>query len=229
MPRTLAAVQSSYIPWKGYFDLIRRSDEFILFDDVQFTKRDWRNRNRIKTKDGLLWLTIPVDSKGHYMQAIKDVRISEPGWNMRHWKTIAAAYARAAHFREYRDRFESAYARAVSPWLSEVNRLFIEEVCDVLGIRTPLRWSMEYTIVEGKSERLLSLCQQAGADTYLSGPSAGAYLDTAAFEAAGVSVQFMSYDGYKEYSQLFPPFEHQVSVLDVIFNEGAAAAALCTT
>ena len=96
--RRVAIVQSSYIPWKGYFDLIRAADEFILLDDVQFTKRDWRSRNRIKTKDGLHWLSIPVHTKGRYEQRILDATVSDPSWAVRHWQTIQGAYARAPHF-----------------------------------------------------------------------------------------------------------------------------------
>src|SRR5262245_18843047 len=91
--KSVAIVQSSYIPWKGYFDLIRAADEFILLDDVQFTKRDWRSRNRIKTKDGLHWLSIPVLTKGRYDQRISDTTIADASWSERHWHTIHNAYA----------------------------------------------------------------------------------------------------------------------------------------
>ena len=105
-------MQSSYIPWKGYFDLIRAADEFILLDDVQFTKRDWRSRNRIKTKDGLSWLTIPVHSKGRFEQRIMDTTISDPSWAERHWQTIQGAYARAPFFETYAPHVRALYEQA---------------------------------------------------------------------------------------------------------------------
>jgi hypothetical protein len=221
--QTVAIVQSSYIPWKGYFDLIRRADHFILYDDAQYTTRDWRNRNRIKTKDGLLWLSIPVEVKGRRTQLVRDARVADDGWPRRHWKTIAAAYSRAAHFETYRDAVEDLFGRATSPWLSEINRHFIEAICGWLGIATRLSWSSEFELVDGKSARLANLCLQAGASTYLSGPSARNYLDEALFEQSGLRVQFMDYTGYQEYPQVHPPFEHAVTALDLLFSVGPAA------
>jgi hypothetical protein len=228
LPRTakrVAIVQSSYIPWKGYFDLIRRSDEFILYDDVQYTKRDWRNRNRIKTANGPGWLSIPVDVKGKYLQAIKDTRVCDAGWNIRHLKTIAATYARAPYFRRYEAAVEDLFLGCVSLSLSEINFRFLSRICDILSITTQLTWSMDYsyTHVPGKNERLVELCRQAGATEYLSGPSARGYIDPNLFEAAGMRLTFMDYTGYPEYGQLHPPFDHYVSILDLLFNTGPAA------
>jgi len=221
--KTVAIVQSNYIPWKGYFELIARCDEFILFDDVQYTKRDWRNRNRIKTKDGVQWLSIPVNVSGRFFQAIKEVTIAERGWNTRHWRTIAANYAQAPHFARYRDRVEQLYGEAYDESLSAVNHRFIVGLCDLVGIRTCISRSMDYRVVDGKTERLVELCRQAGATRYLSGPSARAYIDPALFERAGIALEYVDYAGYQEYDQLFPPFDHAVSVLDVLFNVGPAA------
>jgi hypothetical protein len=221
--KTVAIVQSSYIPWKGYFELIARSDEFILFDDVQYTKRDWRSRNVIKTRNGLLWLTIPVNVTGRFFQPIKEVTVAERGWNIRHWKTIAANYARAPYFAEYRDRVEQLYCHATDELLSAINHRFIVGLCDLMGIEKRITWSMDYRVVDGKTERLVELCRQAGATRYLSGPSARVYIDPKLFDEAGIALEFVDYGGYKEYAQLFPPFEHGVSVLDVLFNVGPAA------
>jgi hypothetical protein len=222
-------VQSSYIPWKGYFDMMQRVDEFILYDDAQYTRRDWRNRNQIKTKDGLLWLTIPVEVKGRYDQPIKDVRISDVRWGDRHFKTIAAAYARAPYFHDYRDALEALYRGAASARLSDVNRRFLEGIANLLGIPTQLSWSMDSQLPQGRVERLIGLCQQAGATTYVSGPSARGYLDAAVFAAAGIELAYMDYTGYPEYAQLYPPFTHQVSVLDLLVNAGPAARACMTS
>ena len=219
----MATVQSNYIPWKGYFDLINRVDEFILYDDMQYTRRDWRNRNRIKTKDGLMWLSIPVNSKGSYFQKIKDVTISDSTWNVRHWKSIAHHYAGATYFKEYREIFKDLYLGSTETSLSQINYQFIKIICDILGIQTKISWSMDYRLIEGKTERLIDLCQQAGATEYISGPAAKEYLDEKLFSQAGLILQFMDYSGYPEYNQLFPPFEHGVSMLDLIFNTGPQA------
>ena len=221
--KKLAIVQSNYIPWKGYFDLIHSVDEFILFDDVQFTRRDWRNRNLIKTPRGLEWLTIPVAAKGQYHQKICDTQISEPGWGATHWRTIEHNYARAPYFELYRPLLEPLYAEG-EPSLSAVNRRFIGAICGILGITTRISWSMDYRpLKEGRTERLVDLCKRAGATEYLSGPSARDYIEPALFEAAGIGLRFYDYAGYPEYPQRFGKFEHGVSVLDLLFNTGPQA------
>jgi hypothetical protein len=221
--KRLAIVQSSYIPWKGYFDLIRGVDEFMLFDDAQFTKRDWRSRNRIKTPQGPLWLTIPVHTKGRYLQTIKETLISDPSWAEAHWKSIATHYARAPFFSTYREPLEALYRGCTEDRLSAVNRRFIEGLCDLLQIRTRLTWSMDYEVIPGKTERLVSLCQQAGATAYLSGPAARNYIEPDVFAAAGIALSYIDYSGYPEYPQLYPPFDHEVSVIDLLLNTGPDA------
>jgi len=228
LAKKVAIVQSSYIPWKGYFDLMNAADEFILFDDVQYTRRDWRNRNQIKTKDGPAWLTIPVKSTGNYLAPIKDIEVEDQRWRDKHWRTMAASYARAPHFGDYAPAIEKVY-RGTDTKLSLVNRSFLEVIADILGIETKLSWSMNYEVVEGKTERIVHLCKQAGATTYLSGPSARGYIDPALFEAAGVELVFFEYAGYPEYPQLFPPFKHDVSVIDLLFNEGPRATSRMLT
>jgi hypothetical protein len=224
--KAVAVVQSCYIPWKGYFDLINLVDEFILYDDRQYTRRDWRNRNRIKTPQGSQWLTIPVEVKGRYTQRIDETRISDPGWAELHWKTLTQNYSQAPFFDEYRDRFETLYRRADDPRLSAVNRAFLEDLCAILGIETPLSWSTDYEATGDKTERLVSLCRAAGATSYVSGPSARDYIDTSLFSEAGVELDYMDYSGYPEYRQLYPPFDHAVTVLDLIFNTGPEAPRL---
>lgn len=223
MSKTVAIVQSSYIPWKGYFDLIHFADEFILFDDVQYTPRDWRNRNRIKTVQGLAWLTVPVEIKGKRFQKIRDTLISEPGWNQRHWQTLRHSYAAAPYFSMYRPILEPLYLGLTETFLSRVNYTLIAALCKILGIETRLSWSMDYEIVEGKTERLVSLCRQADANVYLSGPSARGYLQEDLFAAAGIQVLYMDYADYPPYPQLYGAFEHSVSILDLIFNAGPDA------
>jgi WbqC-like protein family len=223
--KRVAIVQSSYIPWKGYFDLIRHVDEFILFDDVQFTKRDWRNRNRIKTPRGPLWLSIPVQVKGRYLQAIKDTVVSDPAWSRMHWQTIRSNYAKAPFFPQFKDALEDLFLGCDHASLSEVNYRFTAGLCRMLGIGTRLSWSMSYVVSPGKTERLVSLCRQAGATQYVSGPAARSYIDPVRFEEAGITLSFFDYAGYPEYRQLYPPFDHFVSVIDLILHTGADAPA----
>ncbi len=223
MSKKVAIVQSNYIPWKGYFDLINRVDEFILFDDVQYTRRDWRNRNKIKTPAGPIWLTIPVKVKGKYHQKIRETIISDQAWNQKHWKTIAQNYCLAPHFQKYHDVFEGLYLTSDEDHLSRINARFIRALCRILGIDTTVSWSMDYEVIGGRNEQLLSLCRQAGATEYISGPNAQGYLDEKLFKEAGITVSFIDYSGYPEYRQLFPPFEHAVSIIDLIFNEGPRA------
>jgi len=223
MPRRrIAIVQSSYIPWKGYFDLIRSVDAFLLLDNVQFTRRDWRSRNRIKTRHGTAWLSIPVLTRGRYTQLIQDTTTSDPGWGRRHWQTIQANYAKAPYFDRYADRLSALYAES-STRLSEINHAFITAICDSLGITTPITWSSAFETRDTPTERLIDLCRAVGGTEYLSGPSARDYLDVAAFEDAGIAVQFADYSGYPEYPQPYGPFEHYVSVLDLLFCTGPRA------
>jgi WbqC-like protein family. len=223
--KTVAIVQSCYIPWKGYFDLINLADEFVLYDDRQFTRRDWRNRNRIKTAQGTRWLTIPVEAKGRYHQRIDETVINDPAWAVRHWETLTHSYGRAPCFAWSRERFEALYRGMTEPHLSRVNRRFIEAVCEVLGISTRLSWSTDYEVdaESTPTERLVALCVAAEATRYLTGPSAQSYLDESLFSAAGIEVVFMDYSGYPEYDQLHPPFEHAVTILDLIFHTGPEA------
>ena len=223
MSKTIAVVQSNYIPWRGYFDLINSVDEFILYDDVQYTIRDWRNRNIIKTQNGPRWLTIPVEVKGKYFQKIKDTVISDTTWGRKHWASIIRNYSRAKYFLMYRELFKDLYLRSEDKLLSQINYRFIVAICQILGIRTTISRSMDYNLVGDKTERLVHLCKQAGATAYLSGPSAKAYLDEDVFRNDGIAVAYIDYSGYPEYRQLYPPFEPSVTIIDLIFNEGPSA------
>jgi hypothetical protein len=221
--KRVAIVQSNYIPWKGYFDLIKSVDEFILFDDVQYTVRDWRNRNKIKTTQGVIWLTIPIEVKGRFYQKIREARVSDLSWQTKHWKSITQAYGKARYFAQYRERVEDLYRDSSAQYLSEINYTFLSTLCPLLGIHTPITWSSDYDLPPGKTERLVALCQQAGATEYVSGPAAKSYLDETLFAKERIGVQWMDYSDYPEYHQLFPPFEHAVSVIDLLFNEGPNA------
>lgn len=220
--KKIAILQSNYIPWKGYFDLINIVDEFILYDEVQYTKNDWRNRNNIKTSQGIQWLTIPVRQES-LEQKIEETKITDKKWNVKHWRTISQNYSKAKYFKEYKDIFEELYLTSDDEYLSQINYKFIVAVNKILGIDTKILWSNEYELSGGQTERLINLCKQANATHYLSGPAAKDYFDEDLAKKENIKVEWMDYSGYKEYEQQHPPFEHGVSILDLIFNEGSNA------
>jgi hypothetical protein len=222
--RRAGIIQSNYIPWKGYFDFIDSVDEFVILDDVQYTRRDWRNRNVIKTPQGLKWLTIPVDVSGRYNQTIRETRISASKWVREHLATLQHVYARAPFFEEewawLRPLYESCEG---IEHLSEVNEAFLHAICKRLEITTPLRRSSEFDAPPGKNERLIAICRRMGASEYLSGPAARAYMDEDLWLRSGVRVRYKSYGGYPEYPQMYGEFEHGVSIIDLLFCTGPDA------
>ena len=221
--KKVAILQSNYIPWKGYFDLINMVDEFILYDDVQYTRRDWRNRNKIKTPTGSKWITIPIDVKGKYYQLLKDTKISNQQWNHDHWRNVVHNYSKAKYFNYSKNIFEKLYLDSNETLLNEINHRFMVAICEILGIKTKISWSMDYNLVEGKTEKLVDLCKQTGADEYISGPAAKDYIDEDMFKKERIKLSYIDYFGYPEYEQLYPPFDHSVSIIDLIFNEGPDA------
>ncbi len=222
--KTLVILQSSYIPWKGYFDLISRCDEFVFYDDTQFTRRDWRSRNRIKTAQGVKWLTVPVNSKGRYDQLINEVKVSDPLWAEQHWETIRHAYRQAPCFAEQEGWLRALYETVGRyEYLSRINFEMTIAISTFLGIRTKFSRSGSYPGTGRKTRRLIDICLECGATAYLSGPSAREYLETAAFSESGIELHFMTYEGYPLYSQLHGPVVHEVSIIDAIFNVGADA------
>lgn len=221
--KRIAILQSNYIPWKGYFDLINMVDEFILYDDMQYTKRDWRNRNKIQTSQGLKWLSIPVEVKGKYFQKINETKAAETDWGKKHWSMIKENYSKAPYFKEYKDIFEELYLNCDEEYLSQINYKFIIAINEILGIKTKIRWSSEFDLVDGQTEKLLGICQDCNADIYLSGPAAKDYFNEDLASIKKIKVEWMDYSDYQEYKQLNLPFEHGVSILDLIFNEGSNA------
>jgi len=220
--KSAVILQSNYIPWKGYFDLMHDADEFILYDDRQYTRQDWRNRNQVKGESGPQWLTIPVI--GRFGQRIDETAIADPGWAASHWARLAQLYRRAPYFRTYADRIEAMYrAAADESMLSLVNRLFLEGIGSLLGLTTHLRWSSEFLVSGGRTSALISLCKAIDARRYVSGPAARDYIEAEEFGRAGIDLSFKSYAGYPEYPQLHPPFVHGVTVLDLLFNVGPDA------
>lgn len=223
MSKKVLITQSNYIPWKGYFDAINQADEFILFDEVQYTRRDWRNRNLIKTANGVRWLTIPVATKGNFKQNINETRVSVPNWCSKHWDTIRANYVRAPFFKLFAEEIESLYLDNTEELLSRINEKFVVTLNGILGINTKMTRCEDYGVSAGKTDRLIDLCLKSGASEYLTGPAAKAYLNESQFAEAGITVHWLDYTGYPQYPQMHDPFEHGVSILDLIFNTGPSA------
>jgi hypothetical protein len=219
----ICIIQSCYIPWKGFFDLIGRCDEYVIFDRMQYVKRHWHNRNRIKTANGVEWLTIPVVTKGRFEQPIDEVQIEKP-WAEKHWRAVELAYKRAPFFEHFAPTLKQWYEQADREiLLTNVNELFLRNVAGLLGITTRIVRDSAYPAAGAKTTRLLGIARAAGADRYLSGPSARDYLDEAELASAGIATEWMSYQGYPEYNQLHGGFEHAVSILDLLFNTGHEA------
>ncbi|CAM4042905.1 WbqC family protein [Flavobacterium antarcticum] len=221
--RKVVITQSNYIPWKGYFDSIAVADDFVIYDDMQYTKRDWRNRNLIQTFSGTKWLTIPVEVKGKFFQKINETKVSDNNWNREHWNLIQQNYKKAPHFKEYKDFFEELYLNTKSIYLTEINIRFIKAICELLEINTKFHFSSDFVLEEDRTVRLVNICKKLDATDYYSGPAAKAYMDEAAFQKQNININYFDYSNYPEYNQLHEPFDHAVSILDLIFNEGTNA------
>jgi len=221
--KKIAINQSNYIPWKGYFDMIGLVDEFVLYDDVQYTRRDWRNRNLIKTPRGVSWVSIPITWRSG--QSIRDAMVSDRKWVERHWSLLKENYRAAPFFELYESTFEELYRKELGGEASLVciNATMIRVVAKMLSIQTPLVSSAEFDLLDGRTEGLVQICQERGATTYVSGPRAKDYLDCSQFHKAGISIEWMDYTGYPTYHQMHSPFVHCVTILDLIFNEGPRA------
>jgi hypothetical protein len=219
-------LQPSYIPWRGVFDQIQRADLFIFYDDVQYDKRGWRNRNQIKTARGKQWLTIPVHSRGAQTRNIpvNQIRIAwDDPWNEIHFKSISQAYSRAPHFDDYRPLLETFYQRRDEFLADFTIELTIALARELGNVHTRFMRSSEIAGINGqKTDRLIQILQAVGATHYISGPSARDYIEDVKFQQASITLEYMQYH-YPEYPQLYPPFDPYVSVLDLLFMTGSEA------
>lgn len=216
--KKIALLQSNYIPWKGYFDIIKSVDIFVIYDDVQFTKNDWRNRNQIITKEGLSWITIPV--KHNFLnQKISETYTVNDIWKKKHINTLTVNYGRAPFFKTYKEELFYLYSICDNN-LSNINFLFIKYICKCLDINTEIIYSKDLDLVGNRSEKIIDACIKLGATSYFTGPSANNYLDSSLFENNNVSVEWMDYSRYLPYKQLSNDFTHFVSILDLLFMEG---------
>lgn len=220
--KKVAILQSNYIPWKGYFDIIARADVFVVYDAAQYTKRDWRNRNKIKTSTGTQWLTVPIKTKGRKFQKIHEAEVQDTFWVDKHLKSFEINYKKAKYYDQTMDWVKPLYHELKEQkYVSVINKRLIDAVCSRLAISTKTLDAKDFQIEGNKSQALLSILQQLGeVSHYLSGPAAKDYLEEDLLEHHGIKVEWMDYSGYPEYSQLYPPFVHDVSVMDLLFNEG---------
>jgi hypothetical protein len=217
-------LQPSYIPWRGYFHQIALADVFVFYDDVQYDARGWRNRNKIKTPSGSRWITVPVHSKGSQTEhiPINQIRIdwTKP-WNDEHWATLKHNYAKAPFFSQFADILQDLYSRKPEK-LMDLTIPFTKIIAEILGFHPTFLLSSQLQASGSKTDHLISILKILGADHYISGPSASDYIDPEQFHNAGITLEYMQYN-YPDYPQLYPPFDGQVSILDLLFMTGSAA------
>jgi hypothetical protein len=212
----VGVIQSNYIPWRGYFDFISSVDRFVIYDDVQYSKGSWRNRNQLRYPDGLKWITLPV--KVNLGMNINEVKLKDDSWRKSHKDQLKASLGKTPHFKDVMAIWEQA-SEINSEYLTEINISFIKTICTYLGIKTEIVRSEPYQLSGTKTERLMELFTKLGATKYLSGPAAESYLDLDLFRKNNIDLYYKAYD-YKPYAQQFPGFEPAVTVLDLIANLG---------
>lgn len=218
----VAIIQSNYLPWKGYFDIINSVDLFMFYDDVQYTWRDWRNRNLVKMSQKLKWLTVPVGSRTDRL--ICEVSIDDSSWQKKHYRLVNDCYAKARYFADFKPFLEEVYLQRTWANLSALNQFLIRKIAsEFLGIKTSFADSREYAVTGKGEERLVQLLKKVGATDYLSGPSARSYLREGTMVSNGIRLHWQGYEGYPEYEQFYPPFEHRVTILDLLFHTGPEA------
>jgi len=199
-------------------------DEVIFLDHVQYTKRDWRNRNVIKTKDGLRWLSIPIMVRNKFQQNINEAIIADNEWAIKHWKTILQNYKKAKCFNEIKDVLEELYLNQQHKFLSEINHQFIVRINEFLNIQTKIIKDNLTQFDSDKTNRLIEICKYQNANKYICGPASKNYLIEQKFIDNNIQLEYLNYSGYKEYSQLYGKFVHEVSIIDLLFNEGCNAS-----
>ena len=224
--KKIAILQPNYIPWKGVFDLISRVDAFVFYDDVQYTAKDWRSRNRIRTAHGDIWLTVPVLSKGLRDQRICDAVIDpHSNWQDKHYKAFKANYQKAKYFKDYEYLLEEIYLTRRWAKISDLDIFATKLIAGAMGITAEWHRSSDLGQSGSKDgEKAINLCKLLGCDYFINGPSARTFMDTSLFLENGIELDYISYC-YPEYEQLHQPFVHEVTVLDVIFNCGPDARA----
>jgi hypothetical protein len=216
----IGILQPGYLPWLGFFEQIYRSDVFVIYDDVQYDKHGWRNRNRIKASNGIQWLTVPVIVSNENDSLIKDVRIdNKKNWRRKHLLSIKQNYSAARFFKEYLPLFEEAYSKEWE-YLVDIDVYFISKICEILGMADKkIVRSSDLNITGGRIERLINICKLFNADTFYEGASGRNYINEADFAVHGIKVEFQDYR-HPVYKQLYGEFVPYLSIIDLIFNHG---------
>lgn len=212
--------QSNYIPWKGYFSAMREATHLVLYDDMQYTKRDWRNRNMLITPNGPKWLSIPINVKGKYHQKINETQVSDNNWGHNHWNFIKNNYIKSPYFKEYQHHFIDLYLNPPSSYLSDINLDFIKKIITLLEIDIKIIPSKEFNLKGDKTEKLVNVCKELNAEKYYTGPAAKNYMDESLFINNNIEIEYYNSSGYPEYKQQWDGFDHAVSILDMFFNLG---------
>lgn len=221
MNKTIAILQSNYIPWKGYFSIIGKSDVFVFYDSVQFTKNDWRNRNQIQTSNGLLWLSVPVGQK--ISRKINEVQITEDGWQKKHYKTIKLNYQKAPYFKDYDGFLQTVFLEKKWDKLSDLNQYLIKTISkEFLNFETEFIDDTALSFSGDPTEKLLQIVKSLNGTRYLSGPAAKDYLDESRFINNGIQLEYIKYE-FPIYRSTFSEFTHYVSVLDLLFHCGSSS------
>lgn len=216
-----AIIQSNYVPWIGYFNIISISDNFVFYDEMQYTKRDWRNRNYIKTPEGKKLLSIPVNTKGKYIEKINNITIADINWGEKHFKTLERNYKKSKYFEEVHSLLSEIYLDKSLKYLSEINKRLIRKISDYLNLKTNFYNSSEYILSGGKNENLIKICKDLNTKTYISGPFGRNYIDDKKFNRQNINVQFFDYPVYPEYNQLWnSKFLPNLSIIDCLYNCG---------
>jgi WbqC-like protein family len=224
---TVVVLQPGYLPWLGFFDQMRRADVFVYYDDVQYDTHGWRNRNRIKTQHGPLWLTVPVRHSGLSKPRILDVAIdTRTSWAKKHVTSIRQAYAAAPFAKQYVPALEELLLR---PWerLVDLDLAVAGLMAEWLGLRTRVERASALGIEGGQNERLVNICRHFGATNYLTGSAARDYLDVPLFARSGVEVEWQDFV-HPVYPQLHGDFVPYLSAVDLVFNRGDKSGAMLT-
>jgi hypothetical protein len=223
----LVILQPGYLPWLGFFDQMYQSDIFLIYDDVQYDKHGWRNRNRIKTAQGVQWLTLPVLTKGQSKPLIKEVLVNnQTDWRKAHLKTIEQSYSRAPYFNDYFGLFEEIYTKEWK-YLIDIDMAFIYALIEKLGLTKEIKFSSSLGIPGKGTQRLIDICSYFKISDYLTGDAAEDYLDESQFSQINVQLHYHHYQ-HPVYNQLHGEFVPYLSVIDLLFNQGKESLGILT-
>lgn len=215
----LSGHQPNYLPYPGLISKIAHSDKFMYVSNVQFDKKSWQNRNRIRTKEGWTWLTVPTLTKGKREQLISEVEINNKiDWKKKHFNSIKLNYGKTDYYTVYIDFFEDLYAKEWNS-LNELNIYIMNYLLGHLEIKTHILYDTNFKFEGQKTERLVEMCQQTGCNLYLSNKGSENYVEISSFKDKGLAHQYIDYKGTR-YKQAYSGFEEGLSIIDLLFNCG---------